>query len=118
MKKILIVDDEHDVRSMLEEFLVLKGYEVKTAADGMEALKFFDDFNPDIAIVDIKMPNMDGPTFSKYILEKNASFPIIIITGFAAQYNIEEIKELGIKKILLKPLVLETLSEEIKQYLS
>ena len=118
MKKILIVDDEHDVRSMLEEFLTLKKFDVKTAGDGIEALKIFDEFNPDLAIVDIKMPNMDGPTFSKHILEKKASFPIIIITGFAAQYNIEGIKELGIKKILTKPLILETLSEEIQKYLS
>ena len=117
MKKIIIVDDEYDIRAMLEEFLTLKKFVVKTAGDGLEGLKVFDEFKPDLAIVDIKMPKMDGPGFSKKILEKDPSFPIIIITGYAAQYNIDEIMEIGVKKILQKPLIFNTLYDVIQDYI-
>lgn len=117
MKKILVVDDVYDIRVMLHEFLTLKNFDVKTADDGLEALKIMDDFKPDLAIVDIKMPNVDGPSFSKQILKKNPSFPIIIITGYAAQYNIDEIMEIGVKKILLKPLEFGILYDIIMKYI-
>jgi DNA-binding NarL/FixJ family response regulator len=77
-----------------------------------------EDFDPDLAIVDIKMPKIDGPTFSKKILEKNPDIPILIITGFAAQYNIDEIMDIGVKKILSKPLDFNTLYESIQKYIS
>ena len=117
MKKILVVDDEFDIRTMLDEFLSINNFEVKKAEDGQVALKIFDDFKPDLAIVDIKMPVLDGPGFSKKILEKHPDFPIIIITGYAAHYNINEIIEIGIKKIIPKPLEFETLFKIIQQYL-
>ena len=118
MKKILVVDDEFDIRTMLAEFLTINNFIVKTAEDGQVAFKIFDDFKPDLAIVDIKMPNVDGPSFSRKILHKNPDFPIIIITGFAGQYDINEILEIGVKKILKKPLKFEILSETIQQYLT
>jgi len=117
MNKILVVDDEFDIRIMLSEFLTMKNFIVKTAEDGLDALKIIDDFNPDLAIVDIKMPNIDGPSFSKKILEKNPNFPIIIVTGFAAQYNIDEIMEIGVKKIIPKPLAFEELYKAIQECL-
>ncbi len=117
MKKILVVDDEYDIRVMLHEFLTLKNFDVKTAGDGLEALDIIDDFQPDLAIVDIKMPQLDGPNFSKKVLKKNPNFPIIIVTGYAAQYNVDEIMEIGVKKILQKPLVFDTLYDSIKQYI-
>ncbi|NOG44755.1 MAG: response regulator [Calditrichaeota bacterium] len=117
MKKILVVDDEHDIRVMLDEFLTLKNFKVKTAQDGLDALNVIDDFKPDLAIVDIKMPNMDGVDFSKTILKKNSSFSIIVITGYAAQYNIDEILEIGVKKILSKPLNFSTLYDTIQKYI-
>ena len=118
MKRILVVDDEYEIRSMLQEFLILQNFDVKTAADGFEALQVFADFDPDLAIVDIKMPNMDGPSFSKKILEKNPTFPIIIITGFAAQYYIDEILDIGVKKIMQKPLTINALYEAIQEFIS
>ena len=60
MKKILIIDDEYQNREMLSDFLEIKGYEVVTANDGAEGLEIFKNNETDAAIIDIKMPIMNG----------------------------------------------------------
>lgn len=118
MQKILVVDDEFEIRELLSEALTLKNFEVATAEDGLQGLKVFDEFKPHLAIVDVRMPNLDGVGFSKRVLAAYPGFPIIIISGFLKQYNIEEIRALGVKEILTKPLDIEFLSNTIKGLLS
>ncbi|MCB0284225.1 MAG: response regulator [Calditrichaeota bacterium] len=118
MQKILVVDDEFEIRELLSEALTFKSFEVLTAEDGLQGLKVFDEFKPDLAIVDVRMPNMDGVGFSKRILAAYPEFPIIIISGFLKQYNIEEIRSLGVKEIMTKPLDIEFLYKTIKNLLS
>jgi CheY-like chemotaxis protein len=117
MKKILVVDDEFEVREVLSEFLTLKKFKVSTAEDGLDGLRVFKTFKPDLAIVDVRMPNLDGPGFSKKILTENPDFPIIIISGYIKQYDADEIRALGVREIINKPLNFESLYQVIKNIL-
>ena len=115
MKKILVVDDEHDIREILEEFFTLKGYSVKTAENGETGLEVFKDFAPDLALVDLLMPIMNGFQFTKAVLKKHPGFPIIIITGYSKEYNQKDILGMGVREIIKKPLQLDKLSEVVEK---
>jgi len=117
MKKILIVDDEIDVRELLVEYFSLAGFSAEGAANGQEGLKVFFKFMPDIALVDIQMPVMDGISFSKEIFKTNPKFPLVMMTGFFKDYDIEDILNSGVKEVIFKPLTLHEVGATIKKYL-
>ena len=79
--KILIVDDEEDVRDMLHLSLSAMGYDVLDAEDGMEALRIFKDAHPQIVLTDIKMPSMDGIELLKELKREDPDAEVIMITG-------------------------------------
>lgn len=117
MKKILIVDDEFDIRDLLEDFLSVNNMDVKTASNGKEALEVFKDFEPDLAIADIQMDVMDGIEFSKKVLSDKPNFPIVMITGHVKEYNLNEILSMGVKKVIVKPLHLNDFLVTLQQYM-
>ena len=80
-KKILLVDDEKDVRDVLNLTLTDLGYEVFEAEDGTEALRVFQDARPPIVLTDIKMPNMDGIELLQKIKRENPETEVVMITG-------------------------------------
>lgn len=87
MPKILIIDDEYSIRTLFEYMFKDAGYEVATAKNGKDALQKLNDFIPDIMLVDIAMPEMDGPTFilslKKLAGTRNelSAIPFIVLTG-------------------------------------
>ncbi len=82
--KILVVDDEEDIRSLLCSFLEGQGYQVILASDGNEALDLVETENAQVIILDIKLPGLNGIEVCKRLKaqEKTRSIPVIIITGF------------------------------------
>jgi len=78
---ILVVDDEEDIRDVLDIFLSDIGYNVLTAENGTEALRIFRKENPPIVLSDIKMPGMDGLELLQKIRQENADTEVIMITG-------------------------------------
>jgi twitching motility two-component system response regulator PilH len=82
-KKILIVDDEPDVRTFLETLLREEGYETKTAVDGNEAEKIVASFKPDLITLDIIMPKETGVKFYRFLTKDKAlsGVPVIILSG-------------------------------------
>jgi signal transduction histidine kinase len=80
-KKILLVDDEKDIRDVLNLTLTDMGYEVFEAKDGNEALRVFQDVRPLIVLTDIKMPNMDGIELLQKIKHENPEAEVVMITG-------------------------------------
>ena len=115
MKKILIIDDEPQITAFLGEFLEMKGYEVHTATQGEEGLEVFASFKPDLALVDLEMPVMNGFDFCKHILGEHPDFPIIIITAHLQRFNAADIFKLGVKKIIDKPLQIQSLANSIEE---
>ena len=83
MAKILIVDDEPMLCQSYKRYLTKSGYLVKTTGDAKDGLKIIEDFIPDVIIMDIQMPGMDGFQFAERIWEKNSTQKIIFSSGFA-----------------------------------
>lgn len=82
MKRILVVDDEENIRELYRDELVEEGYEVELAVDGLDALRKFDAFHPDLVTLDVKMPGLDGLEVLRRIREKSASVPVLLLTAF------------------------------------
>jgi len=82
MKKILVVDDEEPLRMLYEEELKREGYQVLTACNGKEALSLLEKVKPDLVILDIMMPVMNGMEALGPVLMKNREVPIILHTSY------------------------------------
>ena len=107
-RKILVVDDTLNIQTMLSDFLVSQDFEVFTASDGVEALQMVRQHNPDLVLLDIMMPNMDGYQFISH-LRRESSTPVIMIT--AKQQEIDVIKgfDYGADDYITKPFKLREL---------
>ncbi len=82
MKKILVVDDEVNIRELYRDELAEEGYKVELAENGVQALAKFESFKPDLVTLDVMMPGMDGIEVLKRIREKNTSVPVLLLTAF------------------------------------
>jgi len=82
MKTILVVDDEKHICLLYEEELKDEGYHVLTASNGLEALEILTKQVPDLVLLDIKMPEMDGAEFLRQVRMVHQTLPIIIVTAY------------------------------------
>jgi len=117
MKKVLVVDDEDDVRLFLEDFLRERELEVVTAASGEEALEKLDAEKPDLILLDIMMPGMDGLQCLEKIKAKSAQTIVVMITAFKDEVRIERAKQLGAHNYIVKPFSLNYLESELTKLL-
>lgn len=115
-EKILIVDDEASIRRILETRFKMLGYDIATAADGEEALDVFGKFGPDIVILDIMMPKMDGYGVTKEIRKQNDT-PIIILTALGDVAERITGLELGADDYVVKPFSPKELEARVKAIL-
>ncbi len=102
--RLLIVDDEADIRDMLSRNFRFRGFEVETAADGVEALKILSKKRIEIVISDIMMPNMDGVTLLREIRLHYPMVRIIMITGYVTLDNALACMGNGAETLVFKPL--------------
>ena len=84
MKKILVVDDESNIRELFREELEEMGYEVTTAADGLLGLAAMDKMKFDLVTLDMRMPDTDGIETLRKMKEKDSTLPVIICTAYEA----------------------------------
>lgn len=112
-EKILIVDDEASIRRILETRFKMLGFDTATAADGEEALDVFNKFLPDIVVLDIMMPKMDGYGVTKEI-RKQADTPIIILTALGDVAERITGLELGADDYVVKPFSPKELEARVK----
>ena len=121
MKNILIVDDEEDILFTIKCGLetINKEYKIKTAKNGTECFELLKKETPDLILLDLMMPNMDGWQVLDIILENPnwRDIPVFIITGIGTDKFKEQAKELGITYIE-KPFTVEVLKNKIDNYLS
>ncbi len=110
--RILIADDESLIRMDLKELLESIGHKVVAeASDGMEAFDLLNQTNPDLVILDIKMPRLSGLEMAKKISDK---YPVIILTAFSEKFLIEQAKDAGVMAFLSKPFQEKSLSPAIE----
>lgn len=120
-EKILIVDDNEQLLSMMNEFFVDNDYDVVCSLDGVGAKQLFSEFNPDIVITDIVMPNVDGIELLIEIRKINPDIKVIVMSGgnkgYADTY-LQMADKLGADVILNKPFQLKDLLVEIKKLIA
>lgn len=114
-KKILVVDDDDALRSVLEETLVSLSYQVTTASDGQDALNKLKSDSYDLVITDIKMPKMDGKELLKEAKHLFPKMPVVIITGYPATYSQQWVMEEGADGYLTKPFHIDKIDKLIRE---
>lgn len=113
-KKILIIDDEENLREILGKTLSKRGYFVTLAKDGLEGLEKALEFYYDLVITDVRMPNVSGFDFIKIFKRINPEAEIMIITGFPIDEKMEEVIKEDSYFCLKKPFELENLFKEVE----
>jgi CheY-like chemotaxis protein len=103
-KRILVVDDEPDSRQMIRTYLEVHGFEVAEAEDGFDAVAKALEISPDLVIMDMAMPLVDGVNSARTMRQhdKLQNVPIIAVTGFGSFYE-PRAKEAGCNDVVCKP---------------
>ena len=117
--RVLLVDDYPDAREMYSEYLAYSGYEVIEAATGIEALQRAIDDQPDIILMDLSLPVMDGWEATRRLKadDRTAGIPVVALTGHALAGISEGAKRAGCDAFVTKPCLPEDLVHEIKRIL-
>lgn len=111
MSKLLIVDDESDIREFAKSFFKKRGIDVSTASGGKGALDIIAAENPDLVLLDVRMEEMTGVDVLKILRKTNQTTKVIMVSGVEDEETIKEAKALGIIGYVHKPLVLEELEK-------
>ena len=111
-KKILIVDDEAGLRGIIGSFFRVKGFQTAEAGDGLEAMERIREERPDVVLLDINMPIMDGLTFLSKVKEDPSmnTVPVIILSARTESKDVEKGIGLGAQFYLEKPISFENLN--------
>jgi chemosensory pili system protein ChpA (sensor histidine kinase/response regulator) len=117
---VMIVDDSLTVRKITSRLLIRAGFQVVTAKDGIDALQLLSEQTPDVILLDIEMPRMDGFEFTKTIKAdaKTANIPIIMITSRTAEKHRNRAQELGVDLYFGKPFQEEELLRNLREMLA
>jgi CheY-like chemotaxis protein len=116
MKKILIVDDEENLRELYKQELLDEGYSVILAANGKEALQRIEEENPDLVVLDIRMPEMNGIETLGKMVGKFKKIPIILNTAYSS-YR-EDFRSWAAEAYVVKSSDMSELKEKIKEVLT
>ena len=117
MSKLLIVDDEIDIREFAKNFFQKRGIAVFTASGGQEALEIIEQETPDLVLLDVCMEDMTGVEVLRELRTKHNSVKVIMVTGVEEQAVLEETKALGVVQYIHKPLILEELEKVVMEEL-
>ena len=116
-ERILVIDDDENIRATIEEFLSLAGYRVEGAGGGREALDRLGTASYDLVISDLQMPDMDGLAVIGWIRETHPSLPVLVMTGHATVESSVQALRLGAYDYLLKPFRLDEVERTIENCL-
>ena len=118
-KRILVVEDEPDMVGMIKMRLEAAGYETKEALDGQEGLALAREEEPDLIILDLMLPKLDGYKLCRMLKfdEKYRHIPIIMFTAKAQEADIKLGKEVGVNAYVTKPFESQVLLSKIKELL-
>src|SRR5687768_5455312 len=113
-RTLLVVDDDEDLREIFRTALVLAGYEVKEAADGLEALRSIDADPPDAVVLDLKMPHVSGydVLYDLSVQAHTRKIPVVVVTGCA-----DNLDHVDAACVLRKPVLPEELIRAVERCL-
>jgi CheY-like chemotaxis protein len=117
--RVLVVDDYPDAREMYTEYLEYSGFDVLQAANGIEALQKAVDGTPDIILMDLSLPVMDGWEATRRLKadRRTAGIPVVALTGHALEGISEGARKAGCDAFVTKPCLPEDLVKEIRKIL-
>jgi len=119
MSKILVAEDNLPNRELIREILESCGHEVIEAEDGQQALERLKDTKPDLALLDIQMPVLDGYAVVRHLrqIPRFAGLKVVALTAYAMQGDRDRVLESGFDGYLTKPVDIAELTEEIRELL-
>ena len=117
MKKILVAEDE-DSNYELVKIVLQKRYRLLRAHNGIEAVTINEDEKPDMILMDIRMPEMNGLDATRIIKEVSSDTPVVALSAYAFEENVREAKAAGCDDFLAKPFKVENLIEVVRKYLN
>ncbi len=117
-KKILVVDDSATNNILLQSILEEEGYFVNVAFDGKEAFQFLKTRKPDLILLDIMMPEIDGLSILREIKKKNTEIPVIMVTAKDDLQSQDEAKSAGALDYIQKPINVDLVIDKVKQLFS
>ena len=118
MAKILVIDDEQSIRDLLDTLLRRKGYDVVLAESGQKGLEIFRRERPDVLVLDLKMPGMDGLTVLQQVHSLNPTQPVIMLTGAGTPEAERQARALGVTEYVEKEFSLHLLGDALKRLLN
>ncbi|RFU64276.1 response regulator [Bacillus sp. V59.32b] len=116
-EKILIVDDQFGIRILLNEVLSKEGYNTFQAANGVQALDIVTNHSPDLVLLDMKIPGMDGIEILKRMKQIDQDIRVIIMTAYGELDMIQKAKDLGAMTHFAKPFDIDDIRKAVKEYL-
>lgn len=117
MAKILVIDDEQGIRNLLDTLLSRKGYDVVLAESGRKGLELFRRERPDVVVLDLKMPEMDGIAVLQQVRNLKPDQPVIILTGAGTPEKEHRVHALGVSEFVAKEFSLHLLGDALKRIL-
>ena len=118
MSKILVIDDEQGIRNLLDTLLSRKGYEVVLASNGQKGLELFRRERPDVVVLDLKMPEMNGLTVLQQVRQLNPVQPVVILTGAGTAEAEQQVRALGVTEFVEKEFSMHRLGDSLKRLLN
>jgi DNA-binding NtrC family response regulator len=117
MAKVLVIDDEQGIRSLLDMLLSRKGYGVVLADGGRKGLELFRRERPDVIVLDLNRPEMDGVAVLQQVRSLNPDQPVIILTGAGTPEKEQRVHALGVSEFVEKEFSLHRLGDALKRVL-
>lgn len=116
-KKTILVAEDEDSNYELVKIVLQKRYKLIRAHNGIEAVTFNEDEHPDLVLMDIRMPEMNGLDATRIIKEVSSNTPVIALSAYAFEENIRDAREAGCDDFMAKPFKVEALIEIVRKYL-
>jgi DNA-binding NtrC family response regulator len=117
-RRILVVDDQESMRSLLKDMLEVIGYDVMLAEGGEEALHLMEANQFDLVLTDLNMPGMDGTALLKAIKTTRAELPVVIITGYGTFHTEKRVMREGANGYISKPCTLSKIESTLTSVFS
>ncbi|MFZ5905988.1 MAG: response regulator [Nitrospirota bacterium] len=111
--KVLLVDDEMEFASALAERLQMRNYDVRTASNGLEAMALFHSSPPDVVLLDLKIPGMDGLEILRNIKKFDPTIQVLMLTGHGDKESVQKGMQSGALEYIMKPIDIDELTSKI-----
>lgn len=119
-KTVLVVEDNELNMKLFHDLLEANGYEILQTRDGMEALRMAREFQPDLILMDIQLPEVSGLEVTKWIKEDDAlkEIPVVAVTAFAMKGDEQKIREGGCEAYIAKPISVTDFLETVRRFVN